>query len=151
MENIAILKSFDFFRGLSTLELAKVNAVTHSVTFAPGEIIVKEGTGGDAMYLIKKGSVTVSRDARVLAKLGEGDPIGEIAFIDKGTRSATVKADDDAVLIEIPGAAFEKVLEDNKDIAFKVYKAITVILCQRLRESNALQKKDEVLFITPLR
>jgi CRP-like cAMP-binding protein len=149
MEDIAILKRLDFFSGLSTMELAKINAVTHRATFSPGNIVVKEGTRGGSMYLIKKGSVTVSKAGSVLAKLGEGDPIGEIAFIDKGTRSATVKADDDAVLIEIPGEALEKVLEKNKDMAFKVYRAITAILCQRLREANALLKKDEVLLIPP--
>jgi CRP-like cAMP-binding protein len=149
MEDIVILKRLDFFSGLSTMELAKINSVTHRATYSPGEVIVEEGTRGGSMYLVKKGSVTVSRAGSVLASLGEGDPIGEIAFIDKGTRSATVKADEDTILIEIPGEAFEGVLEKNKDIAFKVYRAITAVLCRRLREANALLKSDEVLLIPP--
>jgi CRP/FNR family cyclic AMP-dependent transcriptional regulator len=147
MEDIVILKKLEFFRGLNTLELAKINAVTHRATFLPGEIVVKEGTRGGPMYIIKKGSVTVSKEGNILARLGSGDPIGEIAFIDKGPRSATVKAEEDTVLIEIPDDAFDEVLARNKDIAYKVYRAVTSILCERLRDANELLKKENVLLL----
>ena len=73
--------------------------------------------------------------------------IGEIAFIDKGPRSATVISDEDTILIEIPGDAFEDLLEKNKDIAYKVQKAITSVLCRRLREANELVSRDTVLLL----
>ncbi len=136
MEDIVILKKLDFLSGLSTLELTKINAITHRAAFKPGDTIVREGTVGDSMYLIKKGSATVARGGKTLAKLGPGDPIGEIAFIDKGPRSASVEADEDSVLIEIPGEDFERLLEQYKDIAIKVYRAITMTLCRRLRNTN---------------
>ena len=136
MEDIAVLKKLVFFSGLNILELSKINSITHRATFKAGEIIVQEGSPGDSLYLLKNGSATVTSSEKVLARLVEGDPIGEIAFIDKGPRSATVKADEDSILIEIPGDEFEKLLEKYKDIAFKVYKAITETLCQRLRDTN---------------
>ncbi len=148
MEDIVILKKLEFFRGLNTLELAKINAITHRAIFLPDEIVVKEGTRGGPMYIIKKGSVAVSKEGNILARLGAGDPIGEIAFIDKGPRSATVKAEEDTVLIEIPDDAFDEVLARNKDIAYKVYQAVTSILCERLRDANELLKKENVLLLT---
>jgi CRP-like cAMP-binding protein len=151
MEDIVILKKLEFFRGLNTMELAKVNAITHRATFLPGEIVVEEGSRGGPMYLIKKGAVTVSKAGNVLAKLGAGDPIGEIAFIDKGPRSATVKAEEETILIEIPGDAFDDLLARNKDIAYKVYRAVTSILCERLRDANELLKKEDVLLLTSSR
>src|SRR3990172_11487913 len=98
MEDIAILKKLVFFRNLNTLELAKINTIAHRASFAGGEVIVEEGTKGGSMYLIKQGSVTVSKSGNVLAKLGEVDPIGEIAFIDKGIRSATVTPNESTIL-----------------------------------------------------
>lgn len=147
MEDIAILKKLDFFHGLNTMELAKINAIAHRATFAGGDIIVEEGTKGGSMYLIKKGAVTVSRAGNILARLGEGDPIGEIAFIDKGVRSATVTADEATVLIEIPGDAFEDLLEKNKEIAYKVFKSVTAILCQRIRDANKGIVKEPALLL----
>jgi CRP-like cAMP-binding protein len=147
MEDIAILKKLDFFNGLNTLELAKINTIAHRATFDSGEIIVEEGTKGGSMYLIKKGAVTVSKAGSTLARLGEGDPIGEIAFIDKGTRSATVKAVESTILIEIPGDAFEDLLEKNKDIAYKVFKSVTTILCQRIRDANEGIVKEPALLL----
>jgi len=148
MEDIVILKKLQFFSGLNTMELAKVNTITHRATFVPGEIVVKEGSRGGSMYLIKEGVVTVSKADNVLARLGAGDPIGEIAFIDKGARSATVKAEEETVLIEIPGDSFDELLARNKDIAYKVYRSITSILCERLRDANELLKKENVLLLT---
>lgn len=136
MEDIVILKRLGFFSGLNTLELSKINSIARRATFEAGEVIVQEGTQGDSMYLLKNGSATVIRAEKIIARLAEGDPIGEIAFIDKGPRSATVKADEDVILIKIPADEFNELLEKNKEIAINVYKAITETLCQRLRASN---------------
>jgi CRP-like cAMP-binding protein len=148
MEDIAILKKLVFFRNLNTLELAKINTIAHRASFAGGEVIVEEGTKGGSMYLIKQGSVTVSKAGNVLAKLGEGDPIGEIAFIDKGIRSATVTANESTILIEIPGDAFDKLLESNRDIAYKVFKSVTAVLCQRIRDANEGLLKEPALLLS---
>lgn len=147
MEDIAILKKLNFFSGLSTLELAKINTIARRATFEAGEVVVEEGTRAGSIYLIKKGSVTVSKGESILAKLGEGDPVGEIAFIDKGSRSATVTADEPTTLIEIPGDAFDNLIEKNRDIAYKVLKAMIATLCQRIRDANEGVLKEPTVLL----
>jgi CRP-like cAMP-binding protein len=60
----------------------------------PGEMIIAEGTPGEAMYIVVSGQVEVTRGgaANVLARLGEGSFFGELALITSDPRTATVTA-----------------------------------------------------------
>ena len=65
-------------------------------TFNDQQIIFNEGTFGDWMYVIEEGSVEISRTVEgkkiFIANLKEGELIGEVAYITKGSRSATATA-----------------------------------------------------------
>lgn len=64
--------------------------------FAVGESIFEEGNLGDSFYLIRKGTVRVTKhhggDELVLSELGEGEGFGEMALLIDQPRTATVKA-----------------------------------------------------------
>jgi CRP-like cAMP-binding protein len=140
MEDMALLKQTIFFKDLSRGELIKVNLLAERAAFKAGEEIVKEGTPCDALYIIKEGLVTVLKNGAHLDTLSIGEPIGEVSFIDKGLRSATLVASEDTVLMKLSADAFEKVMSRDKDLANKVYKSITVSLCDRLRKANEALK-----------
>jgi len=65
-------------------------------TFNDKQVIFKEGTFGDWLYVIDEGSVEISRMVEgkkiVIATLNKGEIIGEVAYISKGARSATAMA-----------------------------------------------------------
>lgn len=140
MEDSALLKKIEFFRDLSSVELVMINTLTERAVFRAGEEIVKEGTPCDAFYLIKEGAVKVTKEGTHLVTIGKEEPVGEISFIDKGVRSATVTALEDTVLIKIPADAFDKLATREKDLGRKIYKSIAASLCKRLRESNETLK-----------
>jgi CRP-like cAMP-binding protein len=75
------------------------------VTFAPGEVVIRAGDSGDALYVIVRGRAGVA-GKNLSRTLREGDYFGEIALIDNGPRSATVIAVDELRTIEIPKSAF---------------------------------------------
>ncbi|MBL6749410.1 MAG: cyclic nucleotide-binding domain-containing protein [Nevskia sp.] len=89
-------------------------------TFKPGEALFREGDPGDSLHLIRKGSVTVSRqiDDReiVLAYVPAGQYVGEMALISNLPRSATVTAAVAVETIRIDGTAFKKVLETEPHV-----------------------------------
>ena len=70
--------------------------VGHQQQFADGEVVFVEDEEGDQAFFIKSGGLQVSRgqgdDRVVLAYLGPGEIIGEMALIDAAPRSATVTA-----------------------------------------------------------
>jgi CRP-like cAMP-binding protein len=136
MEETALLKKVNFFKDLTTWEIMQINKISESKLFKAGEKIVEEGTVCDAFHIIKNGSTKIEKEGREIAILGKEEPIGEISFIDKGLRSATVTALQDTVVITLPSNAFEDLMTTEKEIANKVYKAIATTLCQRLRQAN---------------
>jgi CRP-like cAMP-binding protein len=135
-----ILRKIFFLKDLSTGELIKVNILSEKEDFKEGEEIVKEGEPCEAVYIIKEGSVRVMKGNTHIETLGPGEPIGEIAFIDKGERSATLVAHSDTSLIKIPADHLEKVLSMDKELAFKIHRSILVFLSKRLREANEALK-----------
>jgi CRP-like cAMP-binding protein len=64
--------------------------------FAPGELLLEQGTYGRNLYLVLKGDVEVLRhdgdDTRLLAKRGAGDVFGEVGYVQQIQRTAEVKA-----------------------------------------------------------
>lgn len=140
MEDMALLKKLSFFTDLTSPELKRVNMIIERATFRAGEDIVREGEPCDAFYLVKNGSVKVTRNRRRIVELGASEPVGEISFIDRGARSATVTAMEDTVLIKISSKNFDRLMKNDREIASKVYRAIAVTLCNRLRETNEVLK-----------
>ncbi|MEO0334780.1 MAG: cyclic nucleotide-binding domain-containing protein [Pseudomonadota bacterium] len=74
-----------------------------------GEILFREGDPSDAMYVIKKGRIAITKAKGskeiVLAELVAGEMLGEMAFFDDKPRSAGAKASVDAEVIALPFVA----------------------------------------------
>jgi CRP-like cAMP-binding protein len=77
------------------------------VHFAAGETIFQQGDAGDFLYIITRGEVAVIREEpdqgpKMIAKLGPGEYVGEMALVNNAPRSATVRTltSVDAVSIE---------------------------------------------------
>jgi serine/threonine-protein kinase len=69
-----------------------------SKSYAPGEVIIREGDVGDAAYMIASGTCrayrTVDGRQETLAEMGAGDVFGEMALLLYEPRAATVEAVD---------------------------------------------------------
>lgn len=136
MEDIRLLKSLDLFKGLATLDIVRINKIVSKVSFKKGQEIVKEGTACDSIYFVKEGSVSVMKKGKRIAAIGAGHPVGEVSFIDKGARSATVVADAESTLLKVPVSALERLMKEDKDMGYRVYKSLAVTLAGRLRDTN---------------
>ena len=105
--------------------------------FAAGEHIFREGESGECAYLIETGAVEVSvqKDERklVIATLGEGDLLGEMAIIDKLPRTATALALEDTRVIAIPLAY----LRHKVDCADPTVRFFLQIVLERYRDVHA--------------
>lgn len=131
--------SVDFFQSFSNGELLGLLKLAATEVFEDDEIIFKEGTRGDKMYIILAGTVRISRPIgggkeETLVKLQPGACFGEMGIIDQSPRSARATASDGkAVLLSIR----EHVLsQSNTLIAFKLFRNFATTLAGRLRETN---------------
>jgi len=118
-------------------DLARVAEVAVPRTFAPGEVVFREGDQSDTCYIVRTGHARAIRehpDGRsiTLANFGPGDIFGELAMFDDERRSATVEALEGTEAIAILGGDMRRLLRQHPDIAVKMITA----LGRRLRQTN---------------
>lgn len=102
--------ALDLMKDLSPAERETVmeNAVMHLVP--RGEVIVRQGDEADRVYYVLRGKFEVLRDGRhVVAEIGPGEPIGEIAFFAGLKRTADVIALRDSDVFELDRPAYERI------------------------------------------
>jgi CRP/FNR family cyclic AMP-dependent transcriptional regulator len=137
LDKILVLKKSALFASVTTSELRAVAAVAEELNFKPGEPIVREMDIGDALYLIKSGSVRISKrigEGRSvdLASMDAGECFGEMAAIDEEVRSATVSAQHDCIVLRISKDNLYGVMRDSPQIGIELLR----IFVKRLRNAN---------------
>lgn len=102
-----------------------------------GEHLILEGQPISAMYILIEGSLEVSnKNIGVLAKLGIGEIVGEMSFIDRAPPSATVTALDNCLVLQLEKADLEQKLDSAPEFRARFYRALAVFLADRLRTTE---------------
>jgi putative peptide zinc metalloprotease protein len=98
------------FRHLSEQQLSAVAARTTWLWPGAGETIVQEGDVPDGFYVILAGKLEVLIGEKHVATLGAGNHFGDVALVQGGRRTATVRTMTPARLIRVDRAAFTDVV-----------------------------------------
>ncbi len=92
--------------------------------YATGDVLFSEGDQADGLYMIQRGSVTVSRLVQglesVLAYVPAGHYVGEMALVSKQPRTATVRAASPTEVILLDAERVKTVIQNNPSIRGKV-------------------------------
>ena len=88
-DKIMLLKGIEIFEGLSVGELAAIASVVEEIDCPVGEIIIKEGSAGDTLYLMIEGEVSVIKDLGEINeveidRMTSGENFGEMALFEYG-------------------------------------------------------------------
>jgi CRP/FNR family transcriptional regulator, cyclic AMP receptor protein len=86
------LRELPVFAKLPKRSLAQAESLVTPVTFEDGDVLCEEGTFGRQAFIIVSGTAQVSRGDEVLATVGPGDVVGELALLGNGRRNASVTA-----------------------------------------------------------
>ncbi len=105
---VTLLRRTAFLRSLSERELASLWESCHVRSLEPGEAVCHEGEEGHAMYVVLAGQLVVSKSGKQVAVGKPGDCLGEMALIESRERAATLRALDEATVLEIPEVAFRQ-------------------------------------------
>jgi hypothetical protein len=128
------LDAVEIFHDLTADERARLTAELDTLSLKRGETLVRQGEPADALYIVVTGRFVVTLDgSRIpIAELGPGQPVGEIAFLAGGVRTATVTALRDSLVLRLGRTDFEALSAKSPSI----WRTLTVTLARRVAEAN---------------
>ncbi|HEY4896621.1 MAG TPA: cyclic nucleotide-binding domain-containing protein [Solirubrobacteraceae bacterium] len=124
---IEVLQRVPLFADLDEAELGRVASVFKERRFSKGDTVIQQGSGAAAFFVIDAGEVIVHVDGIERRTLKAGDYFGEMALIDAGARTATVKALTDLVCSGVTFWDFRPIVEENGVIGWKLLQSLIEI------------------------
>lgn len=108
-----------------------------SVRLNPGDYLLREGEESSEMYYLQSGTLAVFKrkgdKEHQIGSIIAGELVGEMSFLDKHPRSASVKAVTESILVIVPHEKLEATLNGLP----KWFTALLHTLLDRLRKANA--------------
>jgi CRP-like cAMP-binding protein len=126
------LADIPFFSGWTKEELAHIDRVAEWVTYKPLEQLIKQGTTGYEFIVILEGDVDVIIDGHVVASLGAGDHVGEMALLDGAPRNASVIATTAVRALLVGSREFRALVDQVPSLDRK----LLISLTKRLRQAE---------------
>ena len=109
-----------------------------------GEVLFRMGDHGEELFIIKQGSIIVSRPVtgrveQVLSRLESGEAFGEMSvFGDQRHRSATCQADVDTLLYSLDRDSLNRFVSARPLTAARFFQQMAQVAFKRLRDSSDL-------------
>lgn len=141
------LRHVPLFSRLSLGELKQVHNACEKILYPRGFRLIAQGSVGEALYVIIRGSVDVAittaqgRPSHV-GSLSSGAHVGEMSLVDDSPTSADVTAREDVLAFRLPRERFQELLASNERLQLRIYEALVETLVTRLRETNAKLLED---------
>jgi CRP/FNR family transcriptional regulator, cyclic AMP receptor protein len=127
------LRRLELFGDLDYHDLAEVARWVDEVQVAPGDLLIEEGALPYELFVIEEGTAEVERGGEVVAKIGPGETVGEMALVLQERRAASVRATTPIRALAISVEEFQEMAEEMPEIASQI-RATTE---RRRRENQA--------------
>ncbi|MDR3476434.1 MAG: cyclic nucleotide-binding domain-containing protein [Gammaproteobacteria bacterium] len=140
-EKATLLDTFDLVDGLATNHIEKLVIFLKAYSVSSGLTIIHEGEKGHFFCLVCKGQVDIVKAdvkgaLKTVNSLGAGKIIGEIAFFDNVTSSASVMAKQDVTLLIMDRTSFSAFCADSPYAALQITLKLLKYVSQRLRQTT---------------
>ena len=152
------LKESDLFYNLSPVQFELIESICLELAFKKGEFVFDENSKENDLYLILQGKVEIvvtlsmvsttiipDDSPRVIAILQRGQSFGEMALVDGGVRSASVRAADRATrVLLLPRKKLMMLCETYPELGYRVMFNLAADLAQKIRNTD-LKLRDALL------
>ncbi len=134
--NLPLFDSFD---------VEELSALAHHMSYVHlqrGEFLFVEGDRGTFMGFVVNGVLDVMKKSEigeniVIARLAKGSSIGEMALIDKSTRSATVMAKQPTTMVTLTEKGFDILTKQSPVLGIKVVQKVARLLSLNMRRTSS--------------
>lgn len=134
---VEVLERMAFFANVERGKLKLIAFAGQRIECRRGETLFRQDEPPDSVYVILDGTADIYREVEnggriLLAKVGQGETVGEIGVMCNRPRTATVVAGDDLVVLRLEADAFMEFVRELPQLSL----AIIHELSRRLEVSN---------------
>lgn len=154
-----ILTTTEIFDNFNDAQLTLVAALCTPVTYNQGHVLLSENEQSDDMYIIGRGGVEVLVNPSavgaagvrepeapiVLTELRQGQVVGEVALVDQGVRSATIRVSrDDTLLLRLRRDQLMRLCETYPVLGYKLMRNLASELATKIRNTDWLVRQYQL-------
>lgn len=153
----ATLSLTEIFDDLSSAQLELVAALCEPLILQQGQVIIRENEGSDDLYVIAHGAIEVlmnpgvitaqtEREPVALTELRRGQVFGEIALVDQGVRTATIRASENKTeLLRIPRDRLMRLCDTYPELGYKIMRNLAADLALKIRNTDLTIRQYQLL------
>lgn len=155
---IAILSVTDIFDSFSETQLQLVAAICDTESYQTGDILLKEHDQSTELYVIARGGVEVvmnptfvsgdvdETEMVVLTELRQGQVFGEVALVDQGIRSATIRVSQaNTMLLRIARDRLMQLCDTYPELGYKLMKNLAADLAFKIRNTDLTIRQYQLM------
>ena len=121
-----------FFHNFTRDQVGELASANNIIKIPKDKVVVEEGEISDTFYIVLSGSLNITKGSNIIAQVSDGECFGEMAYIAGQARSATVVAETDCILMEIPPSLVERL---SNSIQLLFFKNFATTLVRRLSKT----------------
>lgn len=134
---IDYMRDIQFFSDFSKQQVFEIMKTANIIKVPSDKVVMAEGEIDDSFYVILSGKAVVRKNDRDIATLGRGECFGEMAYLSGDSRTATVIASTECILLKISAMLLDK---SSQEIQLLFLKRFAMTLLRRL--SVSISKKN---------
>ncbi len=142
---MSILRDLPIFKGLSNTEFENVKGLCDEQQYFDGDVLFNENDAPEAVYVIKRGSVRITKAENgrqvELATLYNGEIFGEMGVLNNAPRTASAVVQGEAILLVINGADFVRAVAQSPYMS-KMVMSTMVGRFKALKETSDEPQED---------
>ena len=138
-EKFNMIKKLEFFQGFPDAEIWEILRASNWQEYRPDEDIIVEGELDDCFYIIVTGKVVVTKNEKPIRTLHIGDCFGEMGYLAKTKRTATIIAENSTALIKVNSTVISQV---SLNCQVRFLKVFLRTLIHRLSATTEIISQD---------
>ena len=115
------VQNLGFFQGFTDADIWELVRACDWHNYPKGTSIIKEGEEDHSFYIVLSGLVSVEKNGQKIDSLQEGDCFGEMGYLTKAKRSASVIANTDVALIQVNASTLDRAEEGTQLRFLKIF------------------------------
>ncbi len=132
-EKFGRIKNLGFFKGFTDVDIWELIRACTWQNYPAGTMVIKEGESDHSFYIVLTGVVGIIKNEIQVDSLQEGDCFGEMGYLSKAKRTASVSAKTDVSLMKVNAATIDRAAESTQ---LRFHKVFVRTLMERLVETT---------------